>query len=127
MNKAFLERMSADELERYANTMGFSVLSAKGDDAKRDLIISKRERCAELTVLGVELSIPMKRTMDQRIIDEVNKGSDDGYARAINLILGDEQYERLIDACTEDDGLLDTAALGYAATEIMTSDALKNF
>lgn len=127
MNRENLERMGSEELERYANTMGFSVLSAKTDEQKRALIQSRRERTAEIDVMGLHLVIPMKRVADQRVVDAYEKHTDESVADALRLLLGEEQFAELVSACTEEDGLVDSTALAYATVEILNSDALKNF
>ena len=45
----------------------------------------------------------------------------------MRLLLGDEQYEMLVGACTEEDGTEDVDAMSYAVIAITGSEELKNF
>lgn len=127
MNKDNLARMGSKELDAYAQTMGFSAKGARGAEAKRELIERRRARCAELTVLGVDLSIPVKRAHDKRVVDLMNSKDDGKMMDGMRLLLGDEQFAELVAACTEEDGTSDVAAMAYAVIAITGSDELKNF
>lgn len=127
MNRENLKRMSAKELEAYAQTMGFSTKAAEGADAKRELIERKREHAAELTVLGVDLTIPVKRAHDKRVVELLNGGTDESLMKGLRMLLGDAQFSEIVDACTEDDGTEDVEAMSYAIIAITGSDELKNF
>lgn len=129
MNREQMRRMSASELDAYAKVMGFSVRGAKTVEQKASLIEERRGRAAELTVLGVNLSIPIKRLRDKRVTDLLAKEgrTDDETERVIRTIVGDEAWDALVDAATEEDGTVDNDALGYAVVAILTSRELKNF
>ena len=92
------------------------------------LIEQKRGRCAELTVLGIAMSIPVKRAHDRRFIDAMNKEdrTTEELDGAFRFLLGDEQYASLMEAVTEDDGTQDDDALGYAYNKLLSSAELKN-
>ena len=124
MNKDYLAMMDEGELEAYAKVLGFTTAAAQTAADKAKLIEQKRGRCAELTVLGIAMSIPVKRAHDRRFIDAMNKEELDG---AFRFLLGDEQYASLMEAVTEDDGTRDDDALGYAYNKLLYSAELKNF
>ena len=84
---------------------------------------------AVLTVLGIAMSIPVKRAHDRRFIDAMNKEdrTTEELDGAFCFLLGDEQYASLMEAVTEDDGTQDDDALGYAYNKLLYSAELKNF
>ena len=120
MNKDYLAMMNEGELEAYAKVLGFTTAAAQTAADKAKLIEQKRGRCAELTVLGIAMSIPVKRAHDRRFIDAMNK--EDRTTEEL-----DEQYASLMEAVTEDDGTQDDDALGYAYNKLLYSAELKNF
>ena len=129
MNKDYLAMMDEGELEAYAKVLGFTTAAAQTAADKAKLIEKKRARCAELTVLGIAMSIPVKRAHDRRFIDVMNKEdrTTEELDGAFRFLLGDEQYASLMDAVTEDDGTKDDDALGYAYNKLLYSAELKNF
>lgn len=129
MNKDYLAMMDDGELEAYAKVLGFTTAAAQTAADKTKLIEQKRGRCAELTVLGIAMSIPVKRAHDRRFIDAINKEdrTTEELDEAFRLLLGDEQYASLMEAVTEDDGTQDDDALGYAYNKLLYSAELKNF
>ena len=129
MNSEQMRRMSASELDAYAKTMGFSVRGAKTAEQKAALIESRRGRVAELTLLGVHVSVPIKRLRDRRVTDLLSKDAptDADTELMARLIVGDEAWDALVAAATEDDGTVDNDALGYAIAALLTSRELKNF
>lgn len=130
MKKEFLKLMSESELNEYATIIGASeeVAAAKSKSKKIDLIEKAREHEAVVDVIGLSLHIPKKRMYDKRISVLVNTSSpsDADLAEAMSLILGEEQMSLVIEACTDEDGVLDTAALALVYVRITTSDELKN-
>lgn len=129
MNKDYLAMMDEGELEAYAKVLGFTTAAAQTAADKVKLIEQKRGRCAELTVLGIAMSIPVKRAHDGRFIDAMNKEdrTTEELDGAFRFLLGDEQYASLMEAVTEDDGTRDDDALGYAYNKLLYSAELKNF
>lgn len=129
MNKDYLAMMDEGELEAYAKVLGFTTAAAQTAADKAKLIEQKRGRCAELTVLGIAMSIPVKRVHDRRFIDAMNKEdrTTEELDGAFRFLLGDEQYASLMEAVTEDDGTRDDDALGYAYNKLLYSAELKNF
>ena len=105
MNKDYLAMMDEGELEAYAKVLGFTTAAAQTAADKVKLIEQKRGRCAELTVLGIAMSIPVKRAHDRRFIDAMNKEdrTTEELDGAFRFLLGDEQYTSLMEAVTEDD------------------------
>lgn len=73
MNKDYLAMMDEGELEAYAKVLGFTTAAAQTAADKAKLIEQKRGRCAELTVLGIAMSIPVKRAHDRRFIDAMTR------------------------------------------------------
>ena len=129
MNSEQMRRMSAAELDAYAKTMGFSVRGAKTAEQKAALIEERRGRSVELTLLGVPVSVPVKRLRDKRVTDLLARAdrTDEDTERMARLVVGDEAWDALVAAATEDDGTVDNDALGYAVASILTSRELKNF
>lgn len=129
MNSEQMRRMSAAELDAYARVMGFSVRGAKTAGQKAALIEERRGHVADVTVLGVPVSVPVKRLRDKRVTDLLSKEgrTDAETEEMVRLVVGDEAWGELVAAATEDDGTVDSDALGYAIATIMTSRELKNF
>lgn len=129
MNKDYLAMMDEGELEAYAKVLGFTTAAAQTAADKAKLIEQKRGHCAELTVLGIAMSIPVKRAHDRRFVDAMNKEdrTTEELDGAFRFLLGDEQYASLMEAVTEDDGTQDDDALGYAYNKLLCSAELKNF
>lgn len=129
MNREQMLRMSPAELDGYARAMGFSVRGAKTAEQKAALIEERRGRVAEVTLLGVTVAVPIKRLHDKRVTDLLAKGdrTDEETERVARMIVGDEQWEAVVAAATEDDGTVDNDALGYAIVALLTSRDLKNY
>lgn len=129
MNIDHLKRMSAQELNEYAELLGFSVTSIKGVNAKIEEIQKRRNRHATITVLGVDLDIPLRALRDKRFNDILNTSYDNNeeVEKAMVMLLGEEQYGELVAAVTEDDGVVDIDALSFAIGKIVTNPQLKNF
>lgn len=119
--------MDADELDDYARILGFSAKAARTPEEKAALIERKRGRTAVVEALGIEFEIQVKRARDKRVADAVAAGDDESCVLALSILLGDEQYAELLDACTDEDGTVDVDALGLAYARIVTSEELKNF
>lgn len=125
MNKEYLVRMSDAELENYAKAIGIKI--PKDIESKADFIEKRRERTAKIEVLGITFEIPIKRIKDKRVTDLISNMNDVNAEKALCLVLGEEQYAKLEEACIEEDGTYDVQAMGYAFTTIFTSPKLKNF
>ncbi len=129
MNSETMRGMSAEELEGYANSMGFTLKACKDKDDKIALISRKRSRAVEVCVLGLDLSIEVRRYRNSKFADAINaegRTSAD-LMEAFRGLLGDSQFEALLMACAEDDGEVDEDALAYAFARILKSDELKNY
>ncbi|WP_147363844.1 hypothetical protein [Eggerthella sp. AM16-19] len=127
MNKEAMARMSADELDEYGRVLGIEMRPAKTAAQKAALINAKRDRTATVTALGMQFEVPMKALSDKRVVDvlaNVNRTDEDVY-RTLGVMLG-EQMGELVDAVTDEDGTVDSAALALAFVRIVTSDELKN-
>lgn len=129
MNSEYMERMSALELDEYAKSCGINIARFKDKHAKINAINERRERTATVRALGIDFEIPIKRVHDKRLSDLLNNpnASDEDMTRAMILLLGQEQFDELVSACTEDDGTVDVNAMGVAYVRIISSDNLKNF
>lgn len=129
MNKEAMQNMTVRELEDYANSLGFTLKAATDKADKIDLLERKRARAATVSVLGMELSIEVKRFRSSKFADVIND-RDRTAAKLCDAfagLLGEEQYAKLIDACTEDDGEVDEDALAFAFATIIKSDELKKY
>ena len=129
MNPEYLNRMSEAELDEYAKALGFTAKAAPDKSAKIDMITRRREKVVTVSALGIDFDIPVKRAHDKRVADLLTKPtrSDEEAEKAMQLLLGEEQFTELANACIEDDGTVDVEAMGYAYVRILTSDELKNF
>lgn len=129
MKRENLARMSAKEIDEYAKALGIRKLDGKSADDKIAALDRRLSRVATIDVLGLSLEVPVKALKDKRVSDLMEKPdpTDTDCETILRLIIGDEQFDQLVDACTEDDGYIDVAALGYAFTKVITSPQLKNF
>lgn len=128
MNREAMENMSAGELDAYARVLGIDLRGTRGAQHKMEAITRRRERRAEIRVLGMDLEVPIRRAHDKRVNDLLSgRRSDADMVEALRLLLGEEQFEAVEAACTEDDGVFDVEAFAYAAATVLGSPDLKNF
>ena len=128
MKRESIERMSDEELEQYARLLGVILDAAHSRDEKISLVERKREKRVTVTALGIDFDITIRRVRDKRVSDLLARGNrtDEETDEAIRLLLGDGQYQTLLDAVTDDDGVVDVDAMGLAFVRIITADELKN-
>lgn len=128
MRTSVMQEMTADELDSYAAVLGVNIEAAKTKAQKIQTIVQARKRAAQVSVYGTKFTIAIKTLHDKRVTDKVNSAkSDADYEECGKLILGDKQYSKLVALCTDDDGAIDTDALGTALVRIFSADELKNF
>lgn len=129
MKQAAMMEMSSEDIDLYAKVIGTDTTTLKTKKAKVEKVLEHRERRADIDLLGITVAVPIKNLHDKRVSDLVNSPtrSDASLEKAMTLILGDEQMDRLMAAATDDDGLVDNDALGFAFTKLITSDELKNY
>lgn len=129
MKHEALMNMSKTDLDNYAKMIGLDVSNKKTIPKKVEAIESRRQRVGEIDVLGVHLVIPIKRLQDKRVTDLVGKQSqtDEEASELMMLVLGEEQYQSIIAAATDDDGTVDVIAMGLALATILNSPELKNY
>lgn len=127
MNKEAMARMSAEELDEYGRLLGIEMKPARTVAQKVALIAAKRERTATVTALGMQFEVPMKALTDKRVTDVLSSQSrtDEDVYRTLGVLLG-ERMDALMEACTDEDGAIDSGALALAFVKIVTSDELKN-
>lgn len=129
MNSEFLRAMGPDELDAYAQALGFSAKAGKTAAAKVKIIEERRARTASVTVIGVQLEIPIKRAHDARVDELLGREgrTREDVVAAFDLLLGPEQHAELTRAATDEDGTVDDAALSLAYNALLASKELKNF
>lgn len=131
MNIDAMRGMTADELAEYAKALGFSVPPSTGAEERLDLIVSRRARTAKVRALGMDLEVKVKALRDKRVTDLMAKPSakftDEDAEQFMRMVLGEDQYRRVVAAATEDDGTVDVDALGIVFAKLFTSKELKNF
>ena len=121
--------MSASELDRYAKACGIDTGGTKSIKAKVALIEESRERTVDIAVCGMTVTVPMRNLHDKRIGDRIERGALNDNAEAERLMIdlcGQDQWEAIIERCTEDDGVVDIDALGLIIASVVTSGKLKN-
>lgn len=129
MNREYLMRMDDDELEAYASILGVDLGTTKTREARVNLIERRRARVATVEAMGMTFDVPVKRLHDKRVSDltERRNPTNAEMVELIGAILGEEQVARIEEACTDEDGTVDTDAYGLLISRILTSDELKNF
>lgn len=129
MKTEYMLQMSPKEVDDYAKLIGVDVTDLKTKKAKVERIQSARQRTADISVLGMEIHVPIRIFHDKRLSDRLRGQTldDEGYEQLVADIIGREQSDALVERCTDDDGLVDVDALGVAMTRILYSTELKNF
>lgn len=130
MKTEALKAMSLTDIDAYARVLGIDTTGKKTKEEKAELIERARQRVAEVDVLGVPCTVPIRRAHDVRLTRKLGKGSNLSDAEAWDImrgLLGDEQADRVMDAATDDDGTVDSDAFGYAFWQLVGSQELKNF
>lgn len=129
MRHEVLMEMSRRQLDQYGLVCGIDVTGKKSKKAKVALIEERRGRTADINVLGMTFAVPIRAMHDKRVVDLLN-GEPLTDAQATELLaalLGEEQYEALVDRCTDEDGVVDVEAMGIAFATIFNSEELKNY
>lgn len=122
--------MSLDELDAYGRACGIDVSGLRTKAQKVGRIEERRGRVAEVHMLGTTMTIPIRRLHDKRVSDLLRKEgglTDEEAATAMVLLLGEEQYEEVIDRCTDEDDVVDVEALGCAFVALFSDPELKNY
>lgn len=128
MKRDALLRMSAEQIDAYARVLGIDTTTRKTKEAKADLIDEARQRVAEVDLLGETVSVPIRAMHDQTIVDRIVSAKTERQGRALlRDILGDEQWERVLAAATDEDGAVDSDAVNFAYVSLVRSPQLKNF
>lgn len=128
MRSEYLMGMPAEDIDRYAARIGIDVAGERDKAAKVRAIQERRGRVATVQVLGTSVDVPVKRLHDKRVTDAFAAATDDdGLAKAVGLLLGADQWDAIVERCTEEDGTVDNDALGLAVASILQDDELKNF
>lgn len=121
--------LSAAELDEYASALGVDTTKLRGQKAKLRLIEERRERVATIPVLGLDLRVPVKRLHDKRLTDRIRKPrhTDEETEEIMRDLLGQEQFDSVVERCTDEDGTVDVDAMALAYVKVLTSGELKNF
>lgn len=129
MNPKYLEKMSASELNEYAKAIGIKKLVGKTRAEKIEYLEKRRHRSATIKVLGVTLNIPIKALHDRRVYEVLDSptSTDNDCVETLKLVIGEEQFQELLAACTDEDGTVDSDALAYAYAVILHSPELKKY
>ena len=125
MNPKYLEKMSVAELDDYAKAIGIPKLVGSTEDRIKT-ISKRRSKKVIIRALGVDWEVPVKAMSDKRVTECVANLNDENGEKVLRIILGEEQFEKLEEVCTEEDGTFDLNALGTVYTKIVTSRELKN-
>ncbi|MGN0034645.1 MAG: hypothetical protein ACI364_02830 [Coriobacteriales bacterium] len=130
MNTERLKAMSLTDIDGYARVLGLDTTGKKTKEAKVAAIEKARQRVAEVDVLGVTCTVPVRAVHDLGVGRTLRKGGRMTDAEAEELmerLLGDEQFAAVMEAATDDDGVVDSDAFGFGFWQLVNSDDLKNF
>lgn len=129
MRTDVLNSLTDEELEAYARSMGLTLRAFAGKADKVDFIQRRRGRAVDLTVFGVGLSVEVRRFRSTNFSDvmENAKRTPEELYGAFRGLLGDEQFDALMGACTDEDGEVDGDAVAVAFTRLLTCEELKNY
>lgn len=128
MRKENLEAMSNKELEEYAHALGIPAKAVRQAKNKAEYIWHRWNQTVTVKTLGLELEIPAKLLRDKATIEALSNPllNDTQADEIIQKLLGEKQYNELVKACTDEDGITDVVALGVAFARILSSEKLKN-
>lgn len=129
MRKETLLSLTGGEIDAYAEVLGIDTTKLKAKAAKVEKIEKARQRAVDIDVLGMTLTVPIKKMHDKRITDRMNSGRlDDRQLDALMAdLLGEEQLAKVYEHCTDEDGTIDVEAVALVYTTLVKADELKNF
>lgn len=130
MRHDVMMEMSLEQLDQYGTACGIDVSGRRTKAQKVALIEERRARVADIDALGMTLHVPVRAMKDKRVTDLLDRDGGLSEAEAdwlMGALLGKEQYDALIERCTDDDGVVDVSAVGLAFATIVRSDELKNY
>lgn len=129
MRHDVMMEMSLEQLDQYGRACGIDVTGKRTKAQKVALIEERRGRVAEIDALGMTLSVPVRAMHDKRVTDLLDRGdlTEAEADQLMTMLLGDEQYGRLVERCTDEDGVVDVNAIGLAFATVVRSDELKNY
>ena len=121
--------MSLEQLDMYGKACGIDVTGKRTKAQKVALIEERRQRVAEIDVLGMTLAVPVRAMHDKRVTDLLDRGGlSEAEADALmTMLLGEDQYARLVERCPDEDGVVDVSAVGLAFATVIRSPELKNY
>lgn len=124
-----LKRMDESEIDELGRMYSIELAPCNSLEEKIEMIERRRSRGIIVRVLGIDFEIPIKRAHDKRISDIVGNLNATGMdsMEAITLLLGEAQTKMLVEACTDDDGVVDIDALALAFVKLFNSEKLKNY
>lgn len=130
MKSEILSNLTEVELDAYAGAMGLRLPENMPRCEKVEAIVEARNRSASITVLGFTVTVPVKRLHDKRVADKASvlyMMSDAEMEKLFVDIVGQEQMDAIVEHCTDEDGTVDSDALGVFIALVLTSEELKNF
>lgn len=122
--------MSLEQLDQYAGACGIDATGKRTKAQKVALIEERRARVADIDALGMTLHVPVRAMHDKRVTDLLDREGGLSEADAdwlMGALLGEEQYQALVDRCTDEDGVVDINAVGLAFATVIRSEDLKNY
>ena len=121
--------MTDAQVDAYAALLGIDVDGCKTKAKKVEKREERRERVATVDVIGLHISIPIKRIHDKRLMDKYTGKAHTNMEleSVIRDMVGDEQMEEIREVCTDEDGTVDADGYLVVLDAINRSDELKNF
>ena len=121
--------MTDAQIDAYAGLLGIDVDGCKTKAEKVAKIEERRERVATVDVVGLHISIPIKRIHDKRLMEKYagKAHTNEELESVIRDMVGDEQMEEIREAGTDEDGTVDADGYLVVLDAINRSDELKNF
>lgn len=129
MRHEVMMEMSLEQLDQYARACGIDATGKRTKAQKVALIEERRGRVADVDAIGMTLHVPVRAMKDKRVSDLLDRG-DLTEAEAdwlMRALLGEEQYDSVIERCTDEDGVVDVSAVGLVFATLVRSEDLKNY
>lgn len=121
--------MTDAQIDAYAGLLGIDVDGCSTKAEKVAKIEERRERVATVDVVGLHISIPIKRIHDKRLMEKYagKAHTNEELESVIRDMVGDDQMEEIREVCTDEDGTVDADGYLVVLDAINRSDELKNF
>ncbi len=129
MRHEVMMEMSLEQLDQYGARCGIDVTGRRTKAQKVALIEERRGRVADIDAIGATWHVPVRAAHDKRVNALLERGNltDSEADWLMRTLFGEKQYDEIVERCTDEDGVIDTEAVGMVFMAAIESPELKNF